>query len=65
MTINPPRERYFVIVIKGDDSMGSVLCASTELGNKLRACERELLPLGFTITRSIEVTKNFATEGIR
>lgn len=50
--------RYFAIVIRGDDSLGNVLCASTELGNWLRShCQ---LPEGFMITRSIEISKTMA-----
>lgn len=53
-----PAARYFAIVIQGDDTLGNVLSASTELGNWLRThCQ---LPDGFMITRSIEITKSMA-----
>ena len=50
--------RYFAIVIRGDDSLGNVLSASTELGNWLR--RHVELPAGFTITRSIEISEKQA-----
>lgn len=53
-----PAARYFAIVIRGDDTLGNVLCASTELGNWIR---RHLqLPEGFIVTRSIEISKTMA-----
>jgi hypothetical protein len=60
--INEKRERYFAIVIKGDDSLGSVLTASSELGNLLLEHQHEFLPAGCKITRSIEISKALATE---
>jgi len=53
-----PTARYFAIVIQGDDSLGNVLCASTELGNWIRA--HLMLPEGFMVTRSIEITRQMA-----
>lgn len=53
-------ERYFAIVIKADDSLGSVLSASTNLGEYLKRYESDLLPPGCKITRSIEITKQKA-----
>jgi hypothetical protein len=50
--------RYFAIVIRGDDSLGGVLSASTELGNWIR--QRLGLPAGFAVTRSIEISKSMA-----
>ena len=55
---NPQKVRYFAIVIRGDDSLGNVLSASTELGNWLR--RHCALPEGFTITRSIEISQKMA-----
>ena len=52
------KPRYFAIVIRGDDSLGNVLSASTELGNWLR--RHVELPAGFTITRSIEISEKQA-----
>ena len=57
-TENKPR--YFAIVIRGDDSLGNVLCASTELGNWIR--QRLELPEGFAVTRAIEITEQHAKE---
>jgi hypothetical protein len=55
---NAKPARYFAIVIRGDDSLGNVLSASTELGNWLR--RHVELPEGFTITRSIEISEKQA-----
>lgn len=62
-SIEPPRERYFAIVIKADADcdLGGAFNASTNLGNHLRERERVLLPDGAKITRSIEITKDMAT----
>jgi hypothetical protein len=59
--IDPAKERYFAIVIKADAASLAGLYASTTLGNLLRDRERELLPPGAKITRSIEITKDMAT----
>jgi hypothetical protein len=55
--VHPPA-RYFAIVIRGDDSLGGVLAASTALGNWIRAHLE--LPAGFVVTRSIEISKSMA-----
>lgn len=59
----PEGKRYFAIVIEADDSadLGGVLHASTNLGNIMRA----RVPLGCRVTRSIEITRDVAENGIR
>lgn len=62
LTAPPKRERYFAIVIEGDESLGGLLRASTKLGDLLRDQQETILPPGFKITRSIEITKQRAQE---
>ncbi len=63
--LQPPAERYFVLVIKAKDLNAGFFAGSTIVGNAVRDREKEILPEGCRVIRSIEVTKHFAIEEIR
>lgn len=61
----PPKPRYFAIVVcvpgdQADVKLGGVLRASTVLGNMFREKAPGFMPDGTRITRSIEITEEFA-----
>lgn len=60
-------QRYFALVVSvpAAECPGTLLTASTEIGNMAREAGPTFLPQGSRITRSIEITKETATNGIR
>ena len=61
----PEPERYFVLVIKAENLDAGFFAGSRVVGNAVRDREKEILPEGCRVIRSIEVTKHFAIEEIR
>ena len=68
-TLTDSQHRYFALVIRVPKAaIGGLvenLHASTDIGNTAREAAPNFLPPGSRITRSIEITQEMATNGIR
>lgn len=65
---NHKRFRYFALVVRipiGAMDDTSTFTAATDLGNMTNQAAPSFLPRGARITRSIELTEETATNGIR
>lgn len=66
LTPAPEKDRYFAIVIRvpagaAKKSLGGIQDASTVMGDCFKAVTPAFLPEGSRITRSIEISEEFAT----